>query len=182
MSPLMQKCSALVIVSLLLAGCPSCSNDECAVCPSSSPQVTTDFVSVESGPYYLRWTHGDSELNGTPYVYFTARAYVSGVDSLMCCVSMAAMETYGDTSGRGVVDVCVWEAPAGWKITKIDWRPCDIWAFAESGGGWHDVSCGNTSTWAFNYIGDTSGGDICTGADCTQFKFTFMATVECEKR
>ena len=180
MSLSIQKSFELVIVSLLVVGCLSCSNDDCTVCPSP-PEVRTDFVSIEQGPYYLSWTHGDSELNGTPYVYFTARAYVTGVDSLMCYVSMTAMETYGETSGLAVVDECVWEAPDGWQITNIDWESCDIWEYMDGGGGWHDVSCTNTSTWGFDYIGDTGGADICSHDDCTQFKFTFMATVEYER-
>ena len=180
MSPLIRRGSALLMVTLLVAVCSGCSED-CQVCPPLT-EVKTDFISVEKGPYYLTWTHGDAEFGGAPEVYFTARAYVRGVDSLMCCASMTAVEVGGDgTAGRAVVDVCVWVAPNGWEITNVDWDPCDIWRFIESGTGSHHVTCNNTSTWAFDFVGDTAGADVCGDVDCTKFRFTFIATVEYQK-
>ncbi len=178
----MKRCFALICMLLLSVIDPGCSDEsECPVCPAD--KIKTVFIDDEFGTYYLLLVSGDREFgsyNG-PRVFFDAFAYLKGEDSLMCFVSMTAVEDPAGsicTVGQVGVDVCVYVAPSGWKITDVGAKPCTI-DYRDPYHNWHEVGC---ESWIFYYVGDTIGNDICSPpSDCARFRFRFISTVEIQK-
>ncbi len=182
MCPTMKRRLALLCLLSLFTVSPGCSDEDgCPTCPLN--EVRTVSVTRECGPYYLGLISGDEEFGNDrgPYVIFEAYSYLKGEDSLMCHVSMTAVEKPSGgnrTVANTGVDTCVFVAQGGWEITSMPSAPCTV-VYISSEHGWHEVSC---DCWTFYYIGDTDGNDICAPpGDCTRFYFYFHETIEIQR-
>jgi hypothetical protein len=182
MCPSMVRGFTLLCILSLFAISPGCSDEaECPMCPLNEVQEVS--VTREFGPYYLGLISGDGEFgaNQGPYVTFEAYSYLKGEDSLICHVSMTAVEYPGGsniTVANTGVDTCVFVTPDGWEITSVPLAPCSA-EYVSNQLGWHEVSC---DYWSFYYVGDTRGNDICDPpGNCTRFYFYFHETIEMQR-
>ncbi len=174
-------CILLCILSLFAID-PGCSDEsECPVCPSG--ETETVAVDHESYTYLLKIIGGDEEFgnNHGPAVSFVAYSYVEGDTSLMCYVSMNAVESPGGsdiTVARASAVECAYTAPQGWKIVDSSATPCTV-QYHTHAHGWHILSC---DSWTIHYVGDTDGWDICGDPNnCTRFRFEFFSEVTIQK-
>jgi hypothetical protein len=186
MYPSIKRCCLLLCILSLFAIDPGCSDEsECPVCPSGETETVT--VDHDSDTHFAELVSGDYEFgsNHGPLVTFVAYSYVEGDTSLMCYVSMNAVEHPGGsniTVARISAVECAYTASQGWKIVDTSAKPCTV-QYHTHAHGWHTLSC---DSWTIHYVGDTYQDDICPpppypNENCTRFYFNFSSEVTIQK-
>jgi hypothetical protein len=182
------RCLVILTTISILVISPGCSDESgdatCPACPTE-PEVETVLVSRYLGPFYPKVYQGDAEYGSGhgPQVKLAGALYIVGGDSLMCHAFMNAQESppgSNTTKAEVSAEVLLYQAPNGWKIidTGLDPDTCVV-DYYTSDHGMHYVGCYG---WAFSYIGDTDGADICVGGDCTQFYLRIRPLVKIQKQ
>jgi PKD repeat protein len=147
----------------------------------SAPTQTIPISIPEKGPLWPTKIYGDCEFSGNgPDVWLWANLSLAANDTkLQVEIIMHAMETRSNWSeARGEWVYEVYEAPPGWKITRILTTPVSCQEqYEDTDHAYVENGC----TWVtFNSKGDTNGDDICNDTmDDTHVIVTFgTVTVE----